>query len=79
MIYSENRIDFSNPIDVYLPITENFKAFAFRIIEITSTNQIVISFQTDENPVNKGDSDSVMKIIHSNIIAKELINKIKNC
>lgn len=78
LLYSDDGINWSNPVDVYIPTSKNSKAAAPGIIEIPSTNQLVISFQTDEDATKKGDSYSVMKTIYSTVSFKELKENIKS-
>ena len=65
--YSKDGEIWSNPIEVFVPKNNGSKASAPYIC-ITDTNQLIISFQTDEDSVTSGyigDSYSIMKILIS--------------
>ena len=65
--YSKDGENWSNPIEIYHGHNKGSK-YSAPYICITETNQLIISFQTDENSVNSGfigDSYSIMKIIVS--------------
>lgn len=64
LLTSKDGKKWSEPIDIYTATTNGSKAAAPGIVEL-STGQLVISFQTDENATEKGDSKSVMKTIYS--------------
>ena len=65
--YSKNGENWSNPIEIYHGHNQGSK-YSAPFICITETNQLIISFQTDENSVNsgyRGDLYSIMKVIIS--------------
>ena len=65
--YSKDGEIWSNPTEVFVPKNNGSKASA-PFICITDTNQLIISFQTDEDSVTSGyigDSYSIMKVIIS--------------
>lgn len=65
--YSKDGINWSNPIEVYTPKNDGSKCSGPYIC-ITETNQLVISFQTDEDSITsgyEGDYYSIMKIMIS--------------
>ena len=65
--YSKDGENWSNPIEIYHGHNNGSK-YSAPYICITESNQLIISFQTDENSVNygfKGDLYSIMKIIIS--------------
>jgi hypothetical protein len=65
--YSKDGINWSNPVEVYVPKNDGSKCSAPYIC-ITENNQLVISFQTDEDSITsgyKGDLYSIMKVIIS--------------
>jgi len=65
--YSKDGEIWSNPVEIYHGHHNNSK-YSAPYICITESNQLIISFQTDENSVNsgfKGDLYSIMKIIIS--------------
>lgn len=64
LLYSKDGKSWSEPVDIYTPSTRGSKAGAPGIVELP-TGQLVISFQTDEDASEKGDSTSVMKTIIS--------------
>ena len=67
MSYSQNGENWSNPIEIYHGHNKDSK-YSAPFLCITETDQLIISFQTDENSVNsgfKGDLYSIMKIIIS--------------
>jgi len=65
--YSRDGENWSNPIEIYHGHNNGSK-YSAPFICITESNQLIISFQTDENSVNfgfKGDLYSIMKVIIS--------------
>jgi len=65
--YSKNGEIWSNPIEIYNGKNKGSK-YSAPYICITESNQLIISFQTDENSINsgfKGDLYSIMKVIIS--------------
>jgi len=64
LLWSGGGVNWSEPVKVYVPNTNNSKAGTPGIAELSS-GQIVISFQTDEDASVKGDGTSVMKTITS--------------
>ena len=65
--YSKDGENWSNPIEIYHGHNNGSK-YSAPFICITESNQLIISFQTDENSVNsgfKGDLYSIMKVIIS--------------
>ena len=65
--YSKDGENWSNPIEIYHGHNKGSK-YSAPYICITETNQLIISFQTDENSVNSGyigDLYSIMKVIIS--------------
>ena len=78
MSYSKNGESWSNPVEIYHGHNNGSK-YSAPYICITESDQLVISFQTDENSINygfKGDSYSIMKVIISRPgIPIEKINK----
>ena len=65
--YSKDGINWSNPVEVYTPKNDGSKCSAPYIC-ITQNNQLIISFQTDEDSVTSGfvgDLYSIMKVIIS--------------
>ena len=67
MSYSKNGENWSNPIEIYHGHNKGSK-YSAPFLCITETDQLIISFQTDENSVNsgfKGDLYSIMKVIIS--------------
>ena len=67
MSYSKNGENWSNPVEIYQGHNKGSK-YSAPYICITESNQLIISFQTDENSVNsgfKGDLYSIMKVIIS--------------
>ena len=65
--YSKDGENWSNPIEIYHGHNKGSK-YSAPYICITDSNQLIISFQTDENSVNsgfKGDLYSIMKVIIS--------------
>jgi len=73
MFWSKDGKQWSEPVDVYRPNANGSKAAAPGIVQLPS-GQIVISFQTDEDSDEKGDSFSVMKTIYTDIKALEQIS-----
>ena len=73
MFWSKDGKHWSEPVDVYRPAANGSKAAAPGIVQLPS-GQIVISFQTDEDSGEKGDSFSVMKTIYTDIEALEQIS-----
>ena len=73
--YSKDGIIWSNPVEIYTPKNNLSKASAPFVVS-TEDNQIIISFQTDEDSLqngHRGDLYSIMKVM----ISKPGIN-IKN-
>ena len=67
MSYSKDGENWSNPVEIYQGHNKGSK-YSAPYICITESNQLIISFQTDENAVNsgfKGDLYSIMKVIIS--------------
>ena len=67
MSYSKDGVTWSNPVEVYVPKNNRSKASA-PFICVNDKDQLIISFQTDEDAVNSGyvgDSYSVMKVMVS--------------
>ena len=64
MLYSEDGTVWSEPKDVYVPLTSRSMAGAPGIAELPD-GRIVVSFQTDENSSEKGVSHCVMKTVVS--------------
>ena len=65
--YSKDGENWSNPIEIYHGHNNGSK-YSAPFICISESNQLIISFQTDENSVNfgfKGDLYSIMKVIIS--------------
>ena len=65
--YSKDGENWSNPVEIYHGHNNGSK-YSAPFICITETNQLIISFQTDENSVNSGfigDLYSIMKVIIS--------------
>ena len=65
--YSKDGENWSNPIEIYHGHNNGSK-YSAPFICITESDQLIISFQTDENSVNfgfKGDLYSIMKVIMS--------------
>ena len=65
--YSKDGENWSNPVEIYHGHNKGSK-YSAPYICITETNQLIISFQTDENSVNSGyigDLYSIMKVIIS--------------
>ena len=65
--YSKDGIIWSNPIEVYTPKNNLSKASAPYIVS-TENNQLIISFQTDEDSLPngvRGDIYSIMKVMIS--------------
>ena len=65
--YSKDGINWSNPVEVYVPKNDGSKCSAPYIC-ITENNQLIISFQTDEDSITNGyigDLYSIMKVIIS--------------
>ena len=65
--YSKDGINWSNPIEVYNGHNKNSK-YSAPYICITDSDQLIISFQTDEDSVNSGfigDLYSIMKVMIS--------------
>ena len=65
--YSKDGENWSNPIEIYQEHNNGSK-YSAPYICIAETNQLIISFQTDENSVNSGfigDLYSIMKVIIS--------------
>jgi len=76
--YSNDGIVWSNPVEIYTPHYNLSKASAPYVVS-TDNNQIIISFQTDEDSLPngfRGDMNSIMKVMISkpNIDIKD-INK----
>ena len=76
-LVSSDGVNWSEPVDVYIPKTKKSKAAAPGIVELP-TKQIVISFQTDEDKSNKGDQYSVQKTITSTTDINDIVNAIKS-
>ena len=76
--HSKNGENWSNPVEIYHGHNTGSK-YSAPYICITESNQLIISFQTDENSITsgyKGDLYSIMKIIISKPgISLEHINK----
>ena len=65
--YSKDGIIWSNPVEIYTPKYNLSKASAPYILS-TNNNQIIISFQTDEDSIKygvRGDIHSIMKVMIS--------------
>ena len=65
--YSKDGENWSNPVEIYHGHNKGSK-YSAPYICITESNQLIISFQTDENSVNsgfKGDLYSIMKVLIS--------------
>ena len=65
--YSKDGENWSNPVEIYRGHNNGSK-YSAPYICITESNQLIISFQTDENSINsgfKGDLYSIMKVIIS--------------
>ena len=65
--YSKNGINWSNPVEIYTPKNNRSKASAPFVV-VTENNQLIISFQTDEESIldgYKGDYYSIMKVMIS--------------
>ena len=65
--YSQDGVKWSNPVEIYHG-NNNGSKYSAPYICITETNQLIISFQTDENSVNSGyigDLFSIMKVLIS--------------
>ena len=65
--YSKDGENWSNPIEIYHGHNNGSK-YSAPYICITQSNQLIISFQTDENSINsgfKGDLYSIMKVLIS--------------
>ena len=65
--YSKDGINWSNPTEIYYGHNKNSK-YSAPYICITNSDQLIISFQTDEDSVNSGfigDLYSIMKIMIS--------------
>ena len=65
--YSKDGENWSNPVEIYHGHNKGSK-YSAPFICITENNQLIISFQTDENSVNSGyigDLYSIMKVIIS--------------
>lgn len=76
--YSDDGFIWSNPAEIYIPHYNLSKASAPYVVS-TDNNQLIISFQTDEDSLPngfRGDSNSIMKVMISkpNIDIKD-INK----
>jgi hypothetical protein len=76
--YSNDGIIWSSPVEVYTPYNNLSKASAPYVVS-TDNNQLIISFQTDEDSLPngfRGDMNSIMKVMISkpNIDIKD-INK----
>ena len=76
--YSRDGINWSNPVEIYISKNNNSRSEAPFIV-CNDNNQLIVSFQTDEDSFNYGynkDSHSIMKIMISKPgIPIELINK----
>ena len=76
--YSKDGENWSNPVEIYHGHNKGSK-YSAPFICITESNQLIISFQTDENSVNSGyigDLYSIMKVIISKPgISIEKINR----
>lgn len=62
MLTSDDGVNWSEPCDVYIPSEKGSKAAAPGICE-TDDGLIFVTFQTDEDKEEKGDSTSIAKII----------------
>ena len=65
--YSKDGEHWSNPVEIYHGHNNGSK-YSAPYICVTESNQLIISFQTDENSINsgfKGDLYSIMKVIIS--------------
>jgi hypothetical protein len=76
--YSKNGINWSNPVEIYIPHYNLLKASAPYVVS-TDNNQSIISFQTDEDSLPngfRGDMNSIMKVMISkpNIDVKDINN-----
>ena len=76
--YSKNGFDWSNPVEIYHERNKDSK-YSAPYICITKNDQLIISFQTDEDSIYsgfKGDLYSIMKVLISKPgIPIEKINK----
>ena len=67
MSYSKDGINWSNPVEIYVSKNNGTKSSAPFIL-CTDTNQLIVSFQTDEDSYNfgyGGDIHSIMKVMIS--------------
>ena len=76
--YSNDGIIWSNPVEIYTPHYNLSKASAPYVVS-TDNNQLIISFQTDEDSLPngfRGDMNSIMKVMISkpNIDVKDINN-----
>ena len=62
LLYSPDGQHWTSPRDIYIPSTKNSKAAAPGIAELPD-GRLIVTFQTDEDKEEKGDSVSVSKII----------------
>ena len=65
--YSKDGIIWSNPVEIYIPKNEQSRARAPFVVS-TENNQLIISFQTDEDSITSGyfsDINSIMKVMIS--------------
>ena len=65
--YSKDGEKWSNPVEIYHGYNKDSK-YSAPFISISESDQLIISFQTDENSINngfKGDLYSIMKVIIS--------------
>lgn len=62
--YSDDGVNWSDPVTIYTPGTEKSKAAAPGVVYLPD-GRLLVSFQTDEDATVKGDGTSVMKFIVS--------------
>ena len=76
--YSTDGINWSNPVEVYIPKNNGSKSSAPFVLS-NDKNQLIISFQTNEDSIKSGfggDSYSIMKVMISKLdIPIQNINK----
>ena len=78
MSYSKDGVNWSNPVEIYVSKNNGTKSSAPFIL-CTDNNQLIVSFQTDEDSYNfgyRGDKYSTMKVMISKPgIPIEMINQ----
>ena len=65
MSYSKDGVNWSNPVEIYVSKNNGTKSSAPFIL-CTDNNQLIVSFQTDEDSYDfdyKGDIYSIMKVM----------------